>query len=463
MPCYAVSQSCDRSQSWCLRQGRPSVTAPDEIGRRFPSGFRWGTATSAYQIEGAWNEDRKGESIWDRFCRIPGAIEDASSGDVACDHYRRMHEDVALMARLGVNAYRFSISWPRVLPAGTGDVNDAGIAFYETLVDELLDHGIQPLVTLYHWDLPQALQERGGWASAEILEWFAAYAAVVADRLGDRVRDWVTINDPHVVAFAGNLDGVHPPGMRDLATALKVAHQLLLAHRAGADAIREVGGTPSVGIALNLSPAHPASDRDDDRAAAALFDGFLNRWFLDPLFGRGYPADMFERYGQAAPPPLDDYKGVCDFLGVNYYSGHVVRAGGDGPLGFVVLPPAGEATEMGWRIQPEGLFALLTRVAGEYAPARVYVTENGAAFADDPSGADPRRVAYLHDHFLAAAEAIEQGVPLAGYFVWSLLDNFEWAHGFTKRFGLVYVDYASLARTLKDSGRFFAAVAAATR
>jgi beta-glucosidase len=374
-----------------------------------------------------------------------------------------MPEDVALMAGLGVNAYRFSISWPRVLPEGTGAVNEAGIAFYDRLVDRLLDHGIQPLVTLYHWDLPQALQERGGWATSDSPDWFAEYAALVADRLGDRVREWVTINEPHVVAFAGHGDGIHAPGVRDLATAVKVAHHLLVAHRAGSDAIREVRGAPSVGIALNLSPADPASEGDDHRTAAELFDGFLNRWFLDPLFGRGYPEDVVERYGDAARASLDGYQGRLDFLGVNYYTGYVVRAGGKDTLGFELLPAAGEATEMGWAIQPDGLRELLARVSVDYEPARIYVTENGAAFADDPGGADPRRVAYLRDHFVAAAEALEQGVPLSGYFVWSLLDNFEWAHGFTKRFGLVYVDYASLSRAVKDSGRFFAAVAAATR
>ncbi len=438
------------------------MTASDEIGRRFPPGFLWGTATAAYQIEGGWDEDGKGESIWDRFCRAPGAIEDGGSGEVTCDHYHRMPEDVALMASLGLNAYRFSVSWSRVLPEGTGAVNEAGIAFYDRLVDLLLEHRIRPLVTLYHWDLPQALQERGGWASPDSPGWFGEYAALVAERLGDRVRDWVTINEPHVVAFAGHRDGVHAPGVRDLATAVKVAHQLLVAHRAGADALRDVCGAVSVGIALNLLPAYPASDGEDDRTAATLFDGFVNRWLLDPLFGRGYPKDVVERYGHAAPPSLDGYEGGLDFLGVNYYTGQVVRSGGEGPLGFEVLPPAGETTEMGWAVQPEGLRTLLTRVSGDYVPAKIYVTENGAAFADDPSGADPRRVAYLHDHFVAAADAIEQGVPLAGYFVWSLLDNFEWAHGFTKRFGLVYVDYASLSRTVKDSGRFVAAVAAAT-
>jgi beta-glucosidase len=413
----------------------------------FRAGFRLGTATAAYQIEGAWNEDGKGESIWDRFCRIPGAIEDGSSGDVTCDHYHRMPQDVALMAELGANAYRFSIAWTRVLPDGTGAVNEAGLAFYDRLVDELLGRGIEPLVTLYHWDLPQALQERGGWTSADSPHWFAEYASVVAARLGDRVREWVTINEPHVVAFAGHAEGVHPPGVRDLATAVRVSHHLLLSHRAAADVL---GG--DVGVALNLSPA------SGDPDAAAMFDGFLNRWFLDPLFGRGYPADLLEAYGDAAPPPLEGHGRPLDFLGINYYTGHVVRAG-EGPLGFEVVPPAGEATEMGWAIRPEGLRQLLVRVSRDYAPPRIYVTENGAAFPDEPSGVDPRRVAYLRDHFAAAADAIEDGVPLAGYFVWSLMDNFEWQHGLTKRFGLVYVDYDSLARTVKDSGRFFAAVA----
>jgi len=438
------------------------VTGPEEIGRRFPPGFLWGTATAAYQIEGAWNEDGKGESIWDRFCRIPGAIEDGSSGDVACDHYHRVSEDVALMAGLGANAYRFSISWPRVLPEGTGALNEAGLAFYDRLVDLLLEHGVRPFVTLYHWDLPQALQDRGGWVASDIPEWFAEYAAVVAGRLGDRVHDWVTINEPHVVAFAGHADGVHPPGVSDLGTAVSVSHQLLLAHRAGGDAIRSVSGDASVGIALNLSPTRPASRAEEDQAAAVLYDGYLNRWFLDPLFGRGYPDDLVERYGALAPPPLDGYDGALDFLGLNYYTGHVVGARGDSALGFEVVPPAGETTEMGWAIQPDGLQELLLRLHRDYAPARLYVTESGAAFADDPDGADPRRVAYLHDHFVAAADAIGRGVPLEGYFVWSLMDNFEWAHGFTKRFGLLYVEYPSLSRTPKDSGRFFRAVAAST-
>jgi beta-glucosidase len=285
------------------------VTTPEEIGRRFPPGFRWGTATAAYQIEGAWNEDGKGESIWDRFCRTPGAIEDGASGDVTCDHYHRMPEDVALMAGLGVNAYRFSISWPRVLPEGTGAVNEAGIAFYDRLVDRLLDHGIQPLVTLYHWDLPQALQERGGWAASDSPDWFAEYAALVADRLGDRVREWVTINEPHVVAFAGHGDGIHAPGVRDLATAVKVAHHLLVAHRAGSDAIREVSGAPSVGIALNLSPADPASDGDDDRTAAELSTAFSTAGSSTRFSAAGIPRTSSSATETRRPLPSTGTRG----------------------------------------------------------------------------------------------------------------------------------------------------------
>jgi beta-glucosidase len=438
------------------------VTDAAAIARRFPAGFLWGTATAAYQIEGGWDEDGKGESIWDRFCRIPGAIEDGATGDVACDHYHRVHDDIELMASLGMRAYRFSISWPRVLPDGTGRVNEAGLAFYDRLVDALLERGIRPFATLYHWDLPQALQERGGWPSEEMPEWFAAYAGVVAARLGDRVRDWMTINEPHVVTFAGHRSGVHAPGVRDLATAVKVSHRLLLAHRAGADAIRRASPAASVGIALNLSPVDAASDSEDDRSAATIADGYLNRWFLDPLFGRGYPQDVVERYGPIAPPTLDGFDASLDFLGVNYYTRWVVRASDDEPLRFELLPPTGQVTEMGWEVHPAGLRELLLRVQRDYAPARVYVTENGVASADGPDGEDPARVDYLQEHFAAAADAIEQGVPLEGYFVWSLIDNFEWAHGFSKRFGLVYVDYESQRRITKASGRFYREVATAT-
>jgi beta-glucosidase len=440
------------------------TTQPAEraaLGRRFPRDFAWGTATAAYQIEGAWNEDGKGESIWDVFCRIPGVIEDGQSGEIACDHYHRLDEDLDLLGALGARAYRFSVAWSRVLPDGTGRVNEPGLAFYDRLVDGLLERGIRPFVTLYHWDLPQALQVRGGWTNEAVTGWFAEYAHLVASRLGDRVHDWLTLNEPQVTAFAGYQWGLHPPGVKDVATALKVTHHLLLAHRAGAAAVRAAAPGASVGIALNLSPAEPATGSAEDAAAARLADGFSNRWFLDPLYGRGYPQDVVERYGGIAPPPLGSYDGDLDFLGVNYYMRHVVKASSVAQLGYDVLPPSGQLTEMGWEVHPDGLRTILERVHHDYEPRGVYVTESGAAFPDEPNGEDPDRVEYLHDHFVAAADALDAGVPLRGYFVWSLLDNFEWHNGFTKRFGLVYVDYETQRRTMKSSGRFYRSVAAA--
>jgi beta-glucosidase len=435
----------------------------DALGDRFAPGFLWGTATAAYQIEGAWNEDGKGESIWDAFCRNPGAIEDGSSGDVACDHYHRLDEDLDLLAALGARAYRCSVAWTRVLPAGDGAVNEPGLAFYDRLVDGLLERGIRPFVTLYHWDLPLALQERGGWVSEDAPRWFADYAAVVASRLGDRVHDWVTLNEPQVTAFAGYQTGVHPPGVRNRGLAVRVAHHLLLAHRAAAQAVRAAAPGASVGIALNLSPVYPATDSLEDEAAARIADGALNRWFLDPLHGRGYPQDVVALYGADAPPPLGGYDGALDFVGINYYTRQVVQASADSALGYEVLEPAAAVTEMGWEVFPEGLREILQRVQRDYRPRSIYVTESGAAFPDDPGGEDPARVAYLRDHFAAAADALDDGLPLDGYFVWSLLDNFEWHLGFAKRFGLVYVDYETQQRTLKASGRFFRSVATVAR
>jgi beta-glucosidase len=427
------------------------------VSAQFPADFLWGTATAAYQIEGAWDEDGKGPGIWDAFCRIPGTIEDGSTGEVACDHYHRVDEDLDLLVALGCRAYRFSISWPRVMPDGTGRVNHAGLAFYDRLVDGLLARGIRPFVTLYHWDMPQALQQRGGWLRDDAPGWFAGYADVVASKLGDRVHDWITLNEPQVTAFAGHQAGLHPPGLKCTGAALAAAHRLLLAHRAGADAVRATAADASVGIALNLSPAHAVSP--DHEEAARIADGAHNRWFLDPLHGRGYPQDVVERYGELAPPPLDDYDGALDFVGINYYMRHVVRTSPRRPLGFEAIAPDGPLTEMGWEIYPDGLTEILERVHREYGPKEIYITESGAAFADEPSGDDPERVDYLRRHFEAAAAALAAGVPLSGYFVWSLLDNFEWHNGYTKRFGLVFVDYETQCRTLKSSGRYFAGIA----
>jgi beta-glucosidase len=422
-----------------------------ELASRFPGDFTWGAATSAYQIEGAHDADGRGRSIWDVFCRVPGAIANGETGDVACDHYRRYREDVGLMAELGLGAYRFSVSWPRVLPEGRGRANDAGLDFYDRLVDTLLEHGIRPLVTLYHWDLPQALQERGGWGEPEVVERFAEYAELVGRRLGDRVADWVTLNEPAVSAWVGHLQGRHAPGARDPGLALRVAHHLLLAHRAGADALRATVDAARVGIALDLRPVFPASSSDEDAEAARRLDGHGTRWFADPLFGRGYPDDLVAWWGELAPPPLVGYHGRLDFLGVNYYTRQVVRAAG-GVLGLeAAVRPGLERTAMGWEVYPDGLRDLLLRLRADYGPIPLLVTENGAAFGDDA----PRR-SYLERHLTAAAEAIEAGAPLEGYYLWSLLDNFEWAEGYAKRFGIVEVDFATQRRTVRPSGHWYA-------
>jgi beta-glucosidase len=431
-----------------------------------PPEFVWGVATSAYQIEGAVAEDGRGPSIWDAFCRVPGAIDNGDTGDVACDHYHRWPEDVALMRRLGVDAYRFSVAWPRILPAGTGRPNPAGIAFYDRLVDALLEAGIRPFVTLYHWDLPQALQDRGGWPERRTAEAFAEYASVVAGALGDRVGDWTTINEPLCVAWIGHLDGRMAPGERDLDRAVRASHHLLLGHGLATQAIRAAAVTPaSVGIVCNLSPCEPASDRPEDVAAAVRADGHTNRWWLDPVFGRGYPADMVDVYGVALPIRDGDLERIAtptDFLGVNYYFRQVVAADPDGPAPFArQVPVTGSIeTAMGWEAYPAGLEQLLVTVTEAYTPERIFVTENGSAWRDDPTATgeteDSERVDYLERHVEACAAAAFRGVPVAGYFVWSLLDNFEWAYGYDKRFGLVHVDYPTQRRTTKASGHRYA-------
>jgi len=437
----------------------------------FPEGFVWGTATASYQIEGAVCEDGRGESIWDRFCHTPGHIAGGDTGDVADDHYHRWQEDLRIMKELGLGAYRFSIAWPRVIPDGTGAVNPAGLDFYERLVDGLLAAGIEPYVTLYHWDLPQALQEKGGWPNRDSASWFADYAAVVSARLGDRVHHWITHNEPFVAAFEGYGNGEHAPGICDPKAALQAAHHLLLSHGLAVPVLRQNGdeGT-QVGITLNLTWVDPASERPADVEAARRYDGALNRFFLDPLFKGAYPADLLAYARDMAPhvEPGDllQISTPIDFLGVNYYSRAIIA---DDPKGGPlaarqVVPAYAELTEMGWEVYPEGLYKLLRRVHDDYRPHALYITENGCALADrvvDGRVHDERRIAYLREHLLQARRAIDEGVPLRGYFVWSLLDNFEWAFGYSKRFGLVYVDYATQARILKDSARWYQQVAAA--
>ncbi len=444
----------------------PTTSTLADLASTFPVGFIWGAATSAYQIEGAWNEDGKGESIWDRFSHTPGKTYNGETGDVACDHYHRWREDLALMREIGLDAYRFSVSWPRVLPSGRGRVNGAGLGFYDRLVDGLLNAGIQPVVTLYHWDLPQALQDEGGWANRDTAYLFADYAQLMVRTLGDRVSMWITHNEPWVAAFEGHLSGGHAPGLRDLPTAVRVVHHLLFSHGLAVQSIRDTRADLQVGITLNLSPVEPASDSQDDLNAASRMDGFANRLFLDPLIGAGYPQDILSLLDGVTVPVQDGDMQVIarplDFLGVNYYTRTVVRlAPGEGLLQVERVRPDGEYTTMDWEVYPEGLRILLERLHTSYPFPAYYVTENGAAFPDelqaDGSVHDGRRRAYLAAHFEAAGRAIHNGVPLKGYFVWSLMDNFEWAHGYSQRFGLIYVDYPTQRRLMKDSALWYRA------
>ncbi|NLD45271.1 MAG: beta-glucosidase [Chloroflexi bacterium] len=434
---------------------------------RFPEGFVWGTATSSYQIEGG--REARGDCIWDTFCRWPGKVVRGHHGDVANDHYHRYRDDVALMADLGMQAYRFSICWPRVLPEGAGKVHEPGLDFYDRLVDELLARDIAPYVTLYHWDLPVALQNLGGWAARDTAYRFQDYVAVVARRLGDRVGHWITHNEPWVVAILGNLWGVHAPGWQDLGLALQVAHHVLLSHGLAVPVLREASPSSArVGITLNFSPAYPASESPADLAAARRHDGQANRWFMDPLYKGEYPEDMCGLFGyqvpRVAPGDMEIIRRPTDFLGVNYYSRAVIRHRPGAFLDCEALHPEGEYTAMDWEVYPQALTDLLVRLERDYAPGEIYITENGCAYDDQvsPDGQvhDPERIAYYRGHLLACHEAIARGVPLRGYLAWSLMDNFEWALGYTRRFGLVYVDFETQERLVKDSARFYSAVAA---
>jgi beta-glucosidase len=463
--------------------------------RELPSGFLFGAATAAFQIEGASREDGRTDSVWDVFCRIPGAVIDGDDGSVACDHYHRYRDDVALMRELGLGAYRFSTAWPRIRP-GHGPVNPAGIAFYDRLVDELLAQGIDPWLTLYHWDLPQALEDTGGWPNRDTAYRFAEYALDVHAALGDRVRRWTTLNEPWCAAFLGYAAGAHAPGRQEPAAAIAAGHHLMLGHGLVVEALRAADPTLSLGITLNLSVVDPV-DPDDarDREAARRIDGQLDRFFLDPLLRGAYPDDVREDLAAHWPDglvhdgDLTTISGPIDFLGVNYYHGEAVSTRPAAPREALEAPterptstpfPAAEGvyfhsrglprTAMDWEVQPEGLTRLLQRVHTQYTGPRgiaLYVTENGAAYDDvvaaDGSVPDAERTAYLEAHLDAVAAAVASGVDVRGYFYWSLLDNFEWAWGYAKRFGIVRVDYATQRRTVKQSGRRYAELIAGLR
>lgn len=439
--------------------------------QQFPPGFVWGVATASYQIEGAVRADGRGASIWDTFSHTPGKVVNGDTGDLADDHYHRWQDDIKLMQHLGIGAYRLSIAWPRILPEGSGAINQPGLEFYERLVDGLLAAKIEPFVTLYHWDLPQTLEDKGGWPNRDTARYFADYAEIVGRRLGDRVKNWITLNEPWVSAFLGYFQGEHAPGKKDLPAAVKASHHLLLAHGLAVPRLRSESKGAQVGITLNLSPAHPATDTEADVNAARMQDGYLNRWFMDPVNGRGYPDDMKDVLGLHLPGEnlSDDLTTIAapvDFIGVNYYFPSIVRAAkrGESPLGFVELTEdelkkrGYELTAMGWPVEAPSLFELLARLHKDYAPKALYITENGCAQDDkliNGKVEDPRRIAYLESHLGAAHQAIAAGVPLRGYFQWSLMDNFEWAFGYSRRFGIVYVDYATQTRTPKASFKWY--------
>ncbi|WP_377270065.1 GH1 family beta-glucosidase [Peterkaempfera sp. SMS 1(5)a] len=447
---------------------RPAVTDLSAL----PDDFLWGAATAAYQIEGAVAEDGRSPSIWDTFSHTPGAVAGGDTGDTACDHYHRWPEDLGLMAGLGLDAYRFSIAWPRIVPDGGGAVNAKGLAFYDKLTDALLNAGITPFATLYHWDLPQAQQDRGGWPERETAERFAEYTAVVAGALGDRITHWGTLNEPLCSAWIGHLEGKMAPGLTDLTAAVRASYHLHLGHGLAVQALRSAVPGAQIGIVNNLSTIEPASDSEADRLAARRADGHVNRWWLDPIHGRGYPEDMVQLYGVDLPVRDGDLEAIAaplDWLGLNYYFRQIVAddPGAAVPYTRQLPGPNPQHTAMPWEVHAPGIGQLLLRLTEEYGARKLYVTESGAAFQDtvaaDGSVHDPERTDYLEQHLAACADAVRKGAPLAGYFAWSLLDNFEWAYGYDKRFGLVHVDYETQRRTVKTSGRRYAELIAEHR
>ncbi|MDP9796891.1 beta-glucosidase [Catenuloplanes nepalensis] len=444
----------------------------------FPPDFLWGAATAAYQIEGAATEDGRGRSIWDTFSHTPGRTVNGDHGDVACDHYHRLTDDVRLMAELGLKSYRFSLAWPRIQPAGSGRVNQAGLDFYRRLADELLEAGILPWGTLYHWDLPQQLEDAGGWPARDTAARFADYAQLTVDALGDRITNWTTFNEPWCSSFLGYGSGVHAPGVQDGGASVRAAHHLLLGHGLALQAVRASTPEVNLGITLNLYAMAPASDSAGDADAARRIDGLANRFFLDPVLRGEYPADVVEDlaavsdFAHLQDGDLATVNQPLDFLGINYYSRHVVAAPLPGAVAEPSCWPGSETvrftkrtgvpvTDMDWEIDAPGLVETLRGVAENYPPVPLYVTENGAAFVDklvDGEVDDPERVDYFDQHLRACHAAIEAGVPLKGYFAWSLMDNFEWSWGYTKRFGMVHVDYETQTRTPKTSARWYADV-----
>ncbi len=433
----------------------------------FPEDFLWGAATSSFQIEGAWQEDGKGESIWDRFTHTPGKIKDGGTGDVACDHYHRYREDVALMRELGLRAYRFSVSWPRILPLGKGKVNQAGLDFYSRLTDTLLEAGIEPLLTLYHWDLPQALQDQGGWANRDISRWFGDYASVVARTLGDRIKLWTTLNEPQIFGMLGYATGQHAPGSTDPLQYLHLSHYINLAHGEGVAAIRNEASASEVGCVLQLPPIHPRSESEQDRRAARVMDGLMNRWYAEPILVGRYPEEILDLFKDLDLPirqgDLERIHQPLDFAGLNLYSRLFAYHDPSVPLLEAMLDfdhrlPGARYTHFGWEICPGSIHEALMRFKNEWGDPEVYVTENGTAADDrlvDGEVNDPERIDFLAAYLAEARRAMDDGVKVMGYFQWSFMDNFEWAEGYASRWGIVHVDFASLRRTPKASAYWY--------
>jgi beta-glucosidase len=433
----------------------------------FPDGFLWGASTAAYQIEGAVREDGRGPSIWDTFTHLPGTILGEDTGDIACDHYHRWPEDVALMRELGIGAYRLSTAWPRILPEGRGPVNGKGLEFYDRLVDAVMEAGIEPWICLYHWDLPQTLEDRGGWRNRDVASWFADYAHLTVRRLGDRVKHWATFNEPNAACVKGYGEGEHAPGIRGRISALRAIHVMNLAHGLGVDAMRSERPDLLIGNIYNFHPREPASDREEDEIAANMLDALWNRSFPDPQIHGYYPEPLAAQMEALVEPgDLDIIKRKADYFAINHYTRTRVRRDPDHPFEIGVLPPSPgkPVTEMGWEIVPEAFRSVLIEAKERYAgDLPIYVLENGAAFPDRVEGderiRDGQRITYLRDYLGAMLDAIEAGVPVRGYFVWSLLDNFEWTLGYSRRFGLVHVDFDTLTRRPKDSFHFYSDLA----
>lgn len=439
---------------------------------KFPENFVWGAATASYQIEGAWNKHGKGESIWDRFSHTPGNVLNNDTGDVANDHYHLWRKDIRLMKQIGLQAYRFSVAWSRILPNGRGKVNQKGLDFYSKLVDGLLAANITPYVTLYHWDMPQTLEDEGGWTSRASAEAFADYADSISRALGDRVKNWMTLNEPACSAWLGYDIGEHAPGIKDLSKAVKASHHLLLAHGLAVPVIRRNSADSEVGIVLNCNWSVAASNSTLDLDATRQGDGKWVRWFADPLYGRGYPSDVVDDFIRQGALPIgldfvrpDDLKVISvptNFLGVNYYNRGVVRVNDPKNEPQKIFPSAQTPenwTEMGWENYPDGIKNVVSRYYYDYQPLKIYITENGASYSTPPDESeqvkDELRTAYYRTHIAAVHRAIEAGVPVAGYFAWSLMDNFEWAKGYAQRFGIVWVDFSTQKRILKDSAKWY--------